>query len=288
MIDPSFAGAMKTGLPTFVVIGAVKGATTWIHDQLQDNPTIFLPGPEPHFFSKEYDQGLDFYRDMFARAKPGQIVGEKSADYFAHPLAAERLARTLPDARLVLQLRNPIDRAYSDYKMLFRRGTVTDGPEAYLDGRESDQPRFLLDGLYARHLARWLQHFDARQIEILLFEDVLSRPSDTVASVCRHIGAPYHFSTQVGTRPRNNSAEHFLPLAMRSAFSPMKRAVRPLRGSVAFEGIRRMFAREIAYPPLTPDLRQRLIDYYRADIGHLSAILGRRLDHWVTAERRVA
>ena len=274
-------------LPHFVIIGAVKGATTWIHNQLQDNPAIYLPAPEPHFFSQEHAQGLDHYRRFFDGARPDQILGEKSADYLAHPDAPARLAAALPEARLVVQLRNPVDRAYSDYKMLFRRGTVTKGPEHYLDGRPNDQPRFLEDGLYAQHLRRWLAHFDAEQIKILLFEDVKAAPEASVAIVSDHIGVPRHYSTQVGSDPRNDSSERFLPLPVRTALAPLKEAVRPLRGKAMFERVRGVFARQIAYPPLPAALRQRMVDYYARDIADLEELIGRDLSHW-KLDRRLA
>lgn len=273
-------------LPQFVIIGAVKGATTWIHNQLQDNPAVHLPSAEPHFFSQDFQLGLEHYRSLFAAAKPGQMLGEKSADYFAHPQAAARMSQILPDARLILQLRNPVDRAYSDYKMLYRRGTVTEGPEAYLSDPINAQPRFLEDGLYAKHLKRWLHHFSADQIKIILFEDVKSRPTEVVSAVCAHIGAPYSFSSEIGSRPRNDSSEQFLPLAVRTALAPIKQAVRPLRGNAVFEGVRRIFAKEIRYPGLPPALRGRMTDFYARDVEQLQTLLGRDLSHW-TVKRRV-
>ena len=278
----------NTRLPQFVIIGAVKGATTWIHNQLQQNPAICLPGPEPHFFSQDYERGLDHYLRLFDGASPNQMIGEKSADYFAHPAAAARLAATLPDARLVLQVRNPVDRAYSDYKMLFRRGTVTQGPEAYLDGRVSDQPRFLEDGLYAKHLTRWLDLVNRERLHVLLFEDVVSSPVDVVKTVSTHIGAPVRFSTEVGTRARNDSSARFLPLPVRAALAPLKDAARPLRGKPVFEGVRRLFAREIRYPPLSPALRRRMEDFYARDIEQFARMIGRDLSHWTTTERLAA
>lgn len=279
---------IESGLPHFIIIGAVKGATTWIHNQLQQHPAIFLPAPEPHYFSQEYKRGLEYYRSLFDAALPGQMRGEKSADYFAHPHAARRIAAILPDVRLVLQLRNPVDRAYSDYKMLFRRGTVSGPPESYLDGRKTDQPRFLHDGLYGAHLKRWLDHFDRAQIQVLLFEEVKSAPTEVVAAVCGHIGAPYHFSTVVGTRPRNDSGERFLPLPLRTALAPLKDAARPLRGKPVFERVRQVLAREIPYPPLSDVLRQRMIDYYRRDIEQLESLIGRELPRWRMSKRMAA
>ena len=275
-------------LPHFIIIGAVKGATTWIHNQLRDNSAVYLPAPEPHFFSQEYDRGLDHYRHFFDGAAPGQMLGEKSADYLAHPLAAARMASVLPQARLVIQLRNPVDRAYSDYKMLFRRGTVTQGPEAYLDGRPNDQPRFLEDGLYARHIRRWLDHFSADQIKIILFEDVKATPEQTVATVSAHIGAPCHYSRQVGAKPRNDSSERFLPLPVRTALAPLKEAARPLRGNSMFERVRGLFARQIQYPPLPGPLRARMMDYYARDIDDLETLIGRDLSHWKQRSRLAA
>lgn len=277
-----------TGLPDFVIIGAVKGATTWIHNHLQQNPAIYLPGPEPHFFSQEYELGLDHYRAKFSAAPSGRILGEKSADYFAHPEAAARLAKTLPTAKLVLQLRNPIERAYSDYKMLYRRGTVTKGPEAYLRGLDCDQPRFLEDGLYAKHLKRWLDHFDSENLQVLLFEDVKANPARVVAEVNAHIGAPHHYSLEVGAKPRNDSTKQFLPLPMRTALAPLKEAVRPLRGNAMFEAARRIFAREIRYPPLSDSLRQQIADFYARDIEDLGHMIGRNLRHWTIARKLAA
>lgn len=280
--------SVNTRLPDFVIIGAVKSATTWIHNQLQKNPAIFLPDPEPHFFSQDYDRGIAHYIQMFGAAMPEQLLGEKSADYFGHPAAPERLAKAIPGARLVLQLRNPIDRAYSDYKMLYRRGTVTGPPEAYLYAGATSHQRFLRDGLYARHLDRWLKHFDAAQLLVLLFEDVKSQPEDVVAAVCEHIDAPYHFSAEVGVRPRNDSSAGFLPLSMRNALAPLKRVARPLRGKPMFEGVRRLFAHEIQYPPLTDAMRQQLENYYAADIERLEALIDRDLSHWRVSQQIAA
>src|SRR3546814_15036318 len=101
-----------------------------------------MPGPEPHYFSTEFHRGPDWYEDFFAAADADQVVGEKSADYLAHPEAARRIAQRLPEARLVVPLRNPIARASSDYCMFFRRGAVSPHPQRYLKiGRPSCRER---------------------------------------------------------------------------------------------------------------------------------------------------
>ncbi|KPH65959.1 sulfotransferase family protein [Novosphingobium aerophilum] len=275
--------------PDFIVIGAVKAATTWIQARLQENPQIFMPDPEPHYFSSGFDHGEQWYRSFFRdRPETAEVIGEKSADYLAHPLAAHRIAQTLPEARLVLQLRNPVARAYSDYKMFFRRGQAKGPPEDYLQGAESPYPRFLEDGLYARHLSRWFDLFPREQILIYLYEDVAVHPQRIVEAVSAHIGVAPVFRKEAAAERENNSQAAILPLPLRKALAPLKDSVRPLRGKQVFENVRSLLAREITYPPLSPALRERLTDYYARDIETLEAICGLDLSRWKATARNTA
>lgn len=270
--------------PTFLVIGAVKAATTWIQTRLQDNPLVFLPDAEPHYFSTHFERGEDYYRDFFRnRAAAVRVVGEKSADYLAHPLAAQRVAAMLPLARLVVQLRNPVERAYSDYKMFYRRGFLMGPPEEYLSDLDNPFPRFLTDGMYASHLMRWLELFPREQFLTCLYDDVDHRPREILQRVSAHIGVEPVFRQDCLGQRENNSGAPILPLPLRKALSPLKGAVRVLRGNALFETARSLLAREIAYPPLTPELRQRLIDFYARDVELLETICGIDLGHWKAA-----
>lgn len=269
--------------PSFLVIGAVKSATTWLLKQLQANPAIYMPGPEPHYFSSEYHRGEDYYRGFFANERAaGRLRGEKSADYLAHPKAPARVAAMLHGARLVVQFRNPIERAYSDYKMLYRRGTIRGAPEEYLTSLDDNpHPRFLNDGLYAAHLRRWLDHFPAEQIHGVLFDDVKRQPHRVIETISAHIGVAPVFDPDAPTKRANDSAERFLPLPVRRALSPLKTVVAPLRGTRWFEATRGVFASEIAYPPLAQPLWLRLRDFYAGDVEALGKMLNRDLSHWL-------
>jgi hypothetical protein len=273
----------RSGLPSFIVIGAVKAATTWIAHQLRQHPAIYMPGPEPHYFSTAYDQGLDWYRSCFADAAPGEIIGEKSADYLAYSLAPKRIARSLPDIPLIVQLRNPVERAYSDYCMLFRRGTVTEDPRHYLERATAEQPRFLEDGLYGRHLARYLDHFDRSQIKIILHDDIRTKPAEIIAEVCRHVGIAVHVAPNEVYARKNDSEAATLPLPMRRLLRPVKRIVQPLRDRPWFRRLHAGLAQPVRYPPLTEDLVCRLRSYYQEDVEHLGAIVGRDLTPWLGA-----
>jgi Sulfotransferase family len=269
--------------PSFVIIGAVKAATTWALEQLQVNPALYMPDPECHYFSSEYHRGEEHYRAYFQdMVGSGRLLGEKSADYLAHPDAAQRMAAMLPHARLVVQFRNPIERAYSDYKMLYRRGTVRGAPEDYLISLENNpQPRFLNDGLYAQHLNRWFDHFPQEQIHSFLYDDVKAQPRHTIEAISHHIGVTPMFDVEQSKKLANNASERFLPLPVRKALKPLKRSVAPLRGKSWFEATRGLFSKEIAYPELSHDTRLRLRDFYASDVEALGKILNRDLSHWL-------
>lgn len=273
-------------LPQFLIIGAVKAATTWIADQLRARDDVFMPGPEPHYFSRDYDRGENWYASLFAEARTDQLIGEKSADYLAESDAPARAAALLPDAMLIAQLRNPVDRAYSDYCMLYRRGHVGSDVERYLDTR-SAIPRFLQNGLYARHIARWRDHFPADRLKIILYDDIRAEPELVLAEVLGALQLSPVIDAERVKRRSNDSEAPLVPLPLRRLPQSIKNLVAPFRGNPAFEATRRLFARSIEYPRLTTDLRKRLNDYYADDVAQLGRILDRDLSAWSDAARPV-
>jgi hypothetical protein len=275
-------------IPQFLIIGAVKAATTWLNFQLQQCERIFIPKAEPKFFSQDFERGFAWYAGFFRDARPDQLVGEQSADYLSHPLAAQRLESVLPHAPLIAQLRDPVDRAYSDYCMLYRRGTVGPNIEEYLDPRRAEFRRFLDNGLYYQHLVRWQSLFPAEQILVFLFEDVIERPEWTIRTVGRHIGLDEDILPRPGTNRVNDSRAALLPLPVRKLLAPIKDLARPLRGSRWFETLRSSMARQVDYPPFPPELQSRLRDYYACDVGALGKLIGRDLGRWLAEPRAAA
>lgn len=268
-------------LPEFVIIGAAKAATTWLAYQLRVRPDVFLPGPEPHFFSREFERGEAYYRECFAQARDDQTVGEKSADYLTHPDAARRIAKMIPAAKLIVQLRNPIERAYSDYCMLYRRGTVGRDVEHYLRPPARSMPRFLDDGLYHRHLARFLEYFPRERIKVILHDDIRRRPETVMAETCAMLGLPFVPELLPLVARVNDRKAPLLPLFLRRALQASKSTVDPWRDRAWFKAVRATIARPVRYPPLTSDIRRGLQDYYSEDVARLSLLLNRDLGSWL-------
>ncbi|MGH6944128.1 MAG: sulfotransferase family protein [Geminicoccaceae bacterium] len=272
-------------LPDFVIIGATKSATTWLQRSLQEHPRVFMPDPEVHYFSREFDRGQAWYQDFFREARPGQIIGEKSNSYLEHPQAPHRLHRALPDARLIAQLRNPIQRAYTDYCMLLRRGEVGRDLDRYLDPRRTPLPRFLEGGLYYTQLCRFLELFSRERLLILLHDELKTEPAAVVRKVCGHLGLEAPASIGRLSVRVKDSTTPIVPPTARRLLAPLKDVIRPLRGTAGFQWARSLLARPMVYPELTPSLRDRLRDYYREDVAGLGRLLGRDLGAWLAPDR---
>lgn len=238
-----------------------------------------MPSPELHYFSRWFDRGDDWYRAQFEKAPEGQLIGEKSASYLPHPEAPQRLRHLLPRARLIAQLRNPIQRAYSDYCMHYRRGEVSSDIDRYLDPGRTPIPRLLEDGFYHRHLMNFMGVFPSAQIKVLLYDDIRQHPGQVFRDVCSYLGIDTVAPHAVERRVKDKDIP-VVPLSARRLLAPLKKLVQPYRQTRAFGAIRSLIARRLRYPPLTPELRERLAAHYADDIAGLSELLGRDLSMW--------
>lgn len=272
-------------LPQFILIGAVKAATSWLAFQLRHNPALYLPPVEPRFFSVKFQQGFGWYSQFFREAGAGHLPGEKSTDYFAHPDAARRIADLLPDIPLIVQLRNPVDRAYSEYRMQYRQGLLKGPPEDHLTASNAAIPSILDDGLYFHHLKRWMSHFSRSQIKILLYDDVRERPDWVMEEVCAHIGAPFHF---VEARRERTGGRSSHPYRLHHFLAPIRHAVRPFYGNPLFEAARSRLGRAPYCPPLSAQLRTHLEDFYAPEVDRLGKLIHRDLSQWLPAARKAA
>ena len=206
----------RRGLPDYVIIGAQKAGTTSLQKALARHPDVFRSlVKEVHYFDLHYDRGEAWYRAHFgtepdrmraARLGHPVVTGEATPFYLAHPMVAERAAQTIPDARLIVLLRDPVERAYSQYAHEVRLGhehaAIHDafanelalGPEAgrvgptNMDTWTLSHRSYLYRGLYAEQLAAWRARFDADQFLILRSEDYFAEPVETLDLVCAFLG----------------------------------------------------------------------------------------------------
>lgn len=192
-------------VPQFIIGGAPRSGTTWLHHALSRHPGIFLASPifpEPKFFLVDelYARGLDHYRQTwFAKAPAGTVCGEKTTNYLESPVAAQRIHEHLPQVRLVFILREPADRAFNNWLWSHHNKVETEGFETALSLEQEREatleprlryarPHALFSrGLYADLLAPWFARFARDQILCLRYEDLAVDAADLLARLHRHL-----------------------------------------------------------------------------------------------------
>lgn len=171
-----------------VIIGAQRSGSTWLYDLLDNHPSIYMSRPkrpEPKYFLDEASSRINYLKEVFSEAPSNvRYWGEKSTSYYEHPEVAERIDRCLPNVKLVVILRNPVDRALSNYKFSWENGLEKRTLEEVFIGRVpppslnksvSVSPfAYLQRGHYARHLTPFLRIFGSRLFVMTLEESINS------------------------------------------------------------------------------------------------------------------
>jgi hypothetical protein len=276
-------------LPNFLLIGAQRAGTTLLHHILSTHPEVYVPGSrkEIHYFDWYYERGLEWYQSYFPRESAAaryRAVGEATPDYLATPEVAGRIHAVLPDCRLIVILRNPVDRAYSWYNYWRRNHSERIDFARFLEVN----PTALDWGLYHKHLKRYLDLFPHESLLVLLYEDFVRDPDPGLAQTARFLGLgrPFPESGDLLKRKINASdiprfgqafaaARHLGSLLMRQDLNWPVRAAKRL-------GVPQWFGHTAPPPPLDPSTRARLAAFYRDDIDQLSILLRRDLGIWNT------
>jgi Sulfotransferase family len=200
-------------LPQFVILGAAKSASTWLHLSLRQHPAVYMPGGETPFFEDPYYQegDLSALGAELQSAPPDAVVGIKCPNYLCTPECAPRLAKYLPHARLIAILRNPVDRAVSQYYHLIRSGRFPMLPAdtaftRYLAGQFDPpyaQQIVMGFGLYAEGIANYRRVFPPEQLLILTDLDMRNSSLDVFKRVCRFLEIDDGFVPRGISVPRN-------------------------------------------------------------------------------------
>ena len=210
--------------PNFFILGAQKAGTTSLYTYLAQHPDIYMPQcKEPHYFDYHYAQGAEGYlKRHFGDWNGEKAIGEASPSYLSVGRARERIAEVLPEARLLIALRHPAERAYSEWWMTWSHGwedlSFSEAIEAnlreleedglfegeagearwhrvlagHLNGRIDDRS-YLQHGYYSIYLRHCFQLFPERNIKILFFNDLVEAPEKTVQEIDAFLGVdPRH------------------------------------------------------------------------------------------------
>lgn len=276
--------------PTFIGIGAQKCATTWLYRALESHPEAALSHPkELHFFSKFYDHGYRWYEAQFPHASAARAVGEYSTSYLCEFGAAERAYRYGPDLQIIVALRDPIDRAFSNHLHEVRSGHLGLGPIDF-DVCESQNPMYVEQGLYARHLAQWFDRFGGDRVLVLFQEEIVSDPHQQLHRLYRFLRIDDSYVPATIGERINDSAVDRSPL-VRGGLKGGAAALTALGGQRLVARLRRSpWIKSMAaankqsltdvVPPITDATRRRLLSQFGDDMLALSRLLGRDSLPW--------
>lgn len=205
--------------PSFIIIGCAKSGTTSLYNYLIQHPAVFPAyKKEIHYFSKYYERGDNWYRTYFCTniykkikyPRGNTVTGEATPYYIFHPLAALRVKKVLPDAKIICILRNPVDRAYSHYSMMVRLGYEHQSFKEAINEeykRLKDEEKKLINdptyysfkyqnfsylsrGHYEKQLRTWFKIFDKSQFLIIKSENLYRNPQIEINKIFKFLNVP--------------------------------------------------------------------------------------------------
>jgi hypothetical protein len=294
--------------PDFFIVGAPKAGTTWLYHNLSSNPGIFLPAnKEPRYYSVDAEDRLSFtgpgddlwmrdfvrsgddYGRLYADAGEGQLCGEASSDYlYRSTVAARRIREEIPDARVIVLLRNPAERAHSNWMHHVRDGRET-LPFGDAIRAESGRIRsgwawwwhYLARGFYGRQLAPFFENFPEDQILIAQYDELQRDPTGLIGRVSSFLGVDPVVDSTADARWNESFA------ARSPAHAAARRVVRPTAVSRTLlpqrlrTGLRLRFDRATLHrPEIGQEEYRRLQRLYAEDVRELADFADLDLSAW--------
>ena len=283
----------KNKWPNFFIVGAPKAGTTSLYEYLKKTPGIFMsPVKEPnyfsqgiaphHFFNKTI-RDKEKYLNLFKNVKNEVAIGEASGSYLRDPKAAQLIHDTVPNAKIIILLRDPILRAYSHYLMRARGRsahlTFRQVIKKSLDSPENDDySRIIISaGMYYQQVKRYLDTFGKENVKILIFEEFVNDSRKAVKEILEFLGVKSEIAESVGkvhnpfTVPRGVIAKFALRNKITSKFG------RSIGSSAREMIVKNVLVKKGNKPPLLQEDRMFLEKIYCDDVVRLEKFLGHSL-----------
>lgn len=285
--------------PNFFIVGAPKAGTTSLYHYLEAHPQIFMPiVKEPNYFS--YQSSLDqnlYYKErginnfeeyiaLFEKAGNKKAIGEASVSYLFYPEAAINIKNTFPKSRIIIMLRNPVERAISHYNMDYKLGYVDLTFENVIQKKDDSNlnklyyQQFIELGLYYNQVKRYIELFGRENVLIIFFEDFKNDASREVKKIFEFLDVDSDFQTNTNAKyntfktPRNSLIRSiyrikFLRLGLKKLFPHF---ISDLIKSIILTKNKKKLPDES-----TMKILKRL---YTPDIKQLEKLLNRDLNTW--------
>jgi hypothetical protein len=173
----------KVKFPNFLVLGPPRTGTTWLYRCLREHPKVFLPEiKQLHFFDRHFGKGIEWYKKFFAGVrKEHEAIGEITPDYLSNEEACKRIRAACKDMKFVIVYRDPVERAFSQYKV--RKRSSEYGYTGSLSEMLREDSTLVKDSLYGSNVKRCIELFGDREIYIANFDHMRMNPYNYLKSI---------------------------------------------------------------------------------------------------------
>ncbi len=271
-------------LPDFLVIGAKKAGSTWLDAQLRSHPAVSMPArrKEVAYFDLYHARGPEWYAGFFRDAPPGSVVGESTPEYLHHPEAARRIQAELPQARLLVIVREPIARLHSEWAHERMKRGIRQPFAEWVEGN----PAAVAKSRYAHALRGFGRAHDEGRLLVLVLEESVADPAGARHRIAAFLGIdPGGFRSDGAARHN----ESFTPRHART-YSAMVAIANWMRrhdldrvvNALLATGAKRLLGRQGA-PRLADADRARFADISDTERELMEQMLGRRIPSWSAA-----
>ncbi len=268
---------------SFIGIGAQKSGTSWAYTCLYEHPEICAPIKEIHFFSRpRYENGVVWYESHFKKCDEKKLKGEFSTSYLYSEDAPKRIHTHYPDAKLIAIIRNPIERAYSQYRNAIKAGEIKE--TVSFEEYKMNDVSVCEQGKYATQLERFYTHFPKEQILVLVYEDIKKDPVAFMKRIYQFleindsfVSSMVHSEINVARTPKIILVErvmhHIAEFLRRHGLDAIVHSIRKLGIP---DLVRSFNTKEGKKQKRKPQYdREALVSYFHNDVTKLSGLLGR-------------
>jgi len=251
------------------------------------NPKKFSSFSRKNPINEYHKKTLSWYKNHFLHCKKWQIKSEFSAEYFYDKEAPRLIKKYFPDIKLIVCLRNPIDRAYSQYWMVKN----SEGAEnrSFKEAIKSEK-EYTERGMYYKQLTNYLKYFSKDQILIVLFDDIVSNPKSVLKQILNFLKVDSSKVESILQDKINTSKKRrFMPFTRITGFISgkllislkMSLLVRFLKKIGVKKAIAKLTTSPFRYPKMDSQLREHLKQIFRSDIQNLEKLIKSDLTHWL-------
>ena len=283
--------------PNFFIVGAPKAGTTSLYEYLKNIPGIYMsPVKEPNYFSiKAMPDKKPFrpirnkekYLDLFKNATNEVILGEASTLYLSDPEASTLIRKACPTARILISLRDPVERLFSHYLMNVSRNWIKSSFKNQIHKEMNNKADFtkphirLSASLYSKDVQRYLDTFGKEHVKILIFEEFIKNPKVILEDILKFLGVKNIINNFEDVKVHNpyfkieSSGEISKQILQSNIISKISVKILPSFGRRFFR--KKILTRKNTKKPVMKEAdRQYLIDFYKSDVKKLEVLLGRK------------